>query len=271
VNTARARRFAPLHLNQPSHQQIDYHKPDDEQHRYQCREFEVVQFAQVLDVVEYHFTRQLAFAGNAHAKVDADLCAISQYRYALLHARTSTQRVQRLFTYNSSAILKPTGLTNDAHCLYTYAHHSPSEHKHNPTHLYSGACIPKKPDIGSLNGVNGRANARAPALITRRYTGQLASTDVPGAYRVPSTNGAPSINACKSSGTFSGGCCRSASMQMRYFDVDAASLKPRNTADDNPRSVVRTMILQLYAFFRHALTTSSLTSERARQHSAVRS
>lgn len=47
--------------------------------------------------------------------------------------------------------------------------------------------IPKKPDMGSLAGVNGRANIRAPKEMIRLYKGQSLSISTPLPYLVPMT------------------------------------------------------------------------------------
>ncbi|KAH3672241.1 hypothetical protein WICPIJ_010093 [Wickerhamomyces pijperi] len=103
-------------------------------------------------------------------------------------------------------------------------------------------CKPKKPDIGSVAVVNGTARILAPPEMTRRYNGQSLSIPTPAAYLVPMTNGC-FLNLFKKSGTLSGGCCKSASIQTKYSPLD--SWKPLNTAEDNPLSVVLTMMLTL--------------------------
>ena len=127
--------------------------------------------------------------------------------------------------------------------------------------------IPKKPDMGSLAEVSGRASMRAPEEMTRRYRGQPSSISTPFAYRVPSANCFVGDIDASIAGTYSGGCykfvsreqsgvgqhtcvrdvkdltCKSAS--MHNILSPCASLKPRTTALLRPRSVVRTMMRTL--------------------------
>ena len=103
-------------------------------------------------------------------------------------------------------------------------------------------CRPKKPLIGSEAVVNGLAIILAVEEITRRCNGQSLSMPTPGAYLVPSTNGC-FLKESNKLGTLSGGCCKSASIQIKYSPL--ASWNPFSTALDRPRSSVLTMILTL--------------------------
>lgn len=96
--------------------------------------------------------------------------------------------------------------------------------------------------MGSEATVKGLAIIRAVEEMTRLYSGQSLSMPTPGAYLVPRVK-AWSCSERNRSGTLSGGCCRSASMQTRYWPW--ASWKPLSTAEDRPRSVVLTMMRTL--------------------------
>ena len=112
------------------------------------------------------------------------------------------------FTNKSNATLKPCGLIFLASSCTRYFF-----------------CKPKKPLIGSEAVVNGLAMALAPEEMTLRYNGQSLSIPTPGAYLVPKTNGC-FLKLSNNWGTLSGGCCKSASMQIRYSPL--ASWKPFN-------------------------------------------
>ena len=121
--------------------------------------------------------------------------------------------------------------------------------------------IPKKPDMGSLAEVKGRANIRAPAEMIRRCTGQSLSISTPFPYLVPRTKVEDGEREASMVGTYSGGCCtkeirdgltnleesrtcRSASIHSILSPIP--SWNPRTTALLRPRSVVLTTMRTLY-------------------------
>mmetsp|Transcript_57756 Transcript_57756/g.118187 ORF Transcript_57756/g.118187 Transcript_57756/m.118187 type:complete len:269 (-) Transcript_57756:30-836(-) len=118
--------------------------------------------------------------------------------------------------------------------------------------------MPKKPLIGSLRGVRGRARRRAPLLMITRYHGQSLSTAKPSPYLVPRTKSLLSCNALSMRGAFSGGCWRSPSMHTSAEPLPSS--KPRITAELSPRSSVRTITRTLYPSSASFATVSTVPS-----------
>mmetsp|Transcript_28941 Transcript_28941/g.70557 ORF Transcript_28941/g.70557 Transcript_28941/m.70557 type:complete len:274 (+) Transcript_28941:286-1107(+) len=132
--------------------------------------------------------------------------------------------------------------------------------------------VQKNPDIGSVEPLNGHANAVAPALMILRCRAH-AATPPPSTFLEPTLNSTwPVKTGCATAGTLSGSCCRSASMHkiVSYLALE----NPRRTAELSPlpSDLLRTWIRIGYVFFRSStilmvsavpLLSSSTTSSSA--------